>query len=101
VKTPEVIRDAARLVCAAETLNVTRAVCWAVHGCECLPRDMTAAEALYVAEVLDDLESVLGPVSEYERAHADDPLEYVATAMEYVADILPGGTAWVRDIWEK
>lgn len=99
--TPEVIRDAARLVCQSDTLNVTRAVCWAVHGCECLPRDITAAEALYVAEVLDDIESALGPVSEYERRVADTPLAEVARELESVADLLPGGAAWPRDIWEK
>lgn len=99
--TPDILREAARYVCEADTLNVTRAICWAVHGCECLPRDMTACEALYVAEVLDDVESALGPVYDYERSRAGDPLEDVALALEAVADMLPGGTAWPRDIWEK
>lgn len=99
--TPDVLREAARYVCEADALNITRAVCWAVHGCECRPRDMTPGEALYVAEILEDVESAIGPVMEYERAHADTPLEEVALELETVAGLLPGGTPWPRDVWEK
>lgn len=105
--TPDVIRDAAIIacrlvVCRAEPLSITKAVCWAVHGDECRPRDISPVEARYVAEVLDDIEAGLGmSVSEYERTHVDAEPNAIATDLLAAAEMLPGGTAWPADVWEK
>lgn len=105
--TPDVIRDAATIacrlvVCRAERLNITKAVCWAVHGDECLPRDISEGESRYVAEVMDDLEAALGmSIPEYERTHVDTPPSAITTDLLAAAEMLPGGTAWPADVWEK
>lgn len=83
---PEILREAANLITekgfglmrgntTADQLgvfgiNLSTAVCWAIHGEGCRPRDLVGNESEHVAEVLDQLESELRmPIDIYESKY--------------------------------
>lgn len=68
----------------APTLSL--AACWAVAGEGCRPRDLTAAQAAHVAEVIDTIEAHLGmSCSEFERRYAAMPADQVAQELRIIA----------------
>jgi hypothetical protein len=99
---PEVIREAAKLIgehgwlASASTgkapqigpcgLNLTQAVCWAVHKQPCRAIDLSELESVHVAEVLDHLEEGLDmSIISYERRHATDTPRVVGQELRAIA----------------
>ena len=99
---PEVIREAASLIASkgfglmrgstiADRLgvfgiNLSTAVCWAVHGSPCRPRELNAVESEHVAEALDLIEDGLRmPIDAYERRYADALPQHISHDLRCVA----------------
>jgi hypothetical protein len=99
---PEIIREAAKLILkkgfglmrgntTADQLgvfgiNLSTAVCWAIHGEGCRPRDLSRREAEHVAEVLDQVEDELHmTVDIYERKYCNAIPQNVAQDLRLAA----------------
>ena len=67
-------------------INLSTAICWAIHGEGCRPRDLVGNEAEHVAEVLDQLEDELQmTVDLYERKYCKALPQHVAGDLRMAA----------------
>jgi len=67
-------------------INLATAVCWAIHGEGCRPRDLVGSESEHVAEVLDQLEDELRmTVDLYERKNCKAIPQFIAQDLRLAA----------------
>ncbi len=99
---PEILREAASLITKkgfglmrgntiADQLgifgiNLSTAVCWAIHGEGCRPRDLSSQESEHVAEVLDQLEDELHmQIDLYERQYCTSLPQHISHDLRLAA----------------